>query len=308
MSESPSFSGSPLDRASQERTDPAWIEQRLADPSARFLALWRLNGLVKASQPPELAWATRDVREFENQTTGPVLLGLQDETAHFAIDVSGLDKPESKLGVIGEAKFSDIRAVAAQLPHGEAAILAQARSLIDWHAHHSFCSNCGEPTRSVQGGTVRYCGDCRTEHFPRTNPVVIMVVVRGDRCLLGRQMDWPVGMYSALAGFVEPGETIEEAVRREVREEASVEVGTVRYQASQPWPFPSSLMIGCIGEALSERIVIDPAELQDARWFELAKVRRALEEPDASSGFFIPPPMSIAHHLVKLWVASSLGS
>lgn len=301
MSDRPAFTQNPLDRASEKRIDPVWLESKLGDPDSRFLALHDLNALVIGGEQPRLAWATSDVREFERESTGAVLLGLREEVAHFAVDVSPTEKPEAALGVEGAAAFSEIRALASTLPAEDAAIVAQARALLDWHAHHTFCSNCGEKTRPVQGGAVRLCVDCGTEHFPRVNPVVIMTVTRGDRCLLGRQKGWPPGMFSALAGFVEVGETLEDAVRREVFEEAGVVVGAVHYLESQPWPFPSSLMIGCRGEAESEEIRVDHVELQDARWVEREQVRKAIETPGATDGFFVPPAMSIAHHLLRAW-------
>ena len=302
MPDHPAFTVNPLDRASEHRSDPAWIESKLGDPDSRFLALHDLNALVISGDEPRLAWATSDVREFERESTGAVLLGLREGVAHFAVDVTGTEKPEAALGVEGAATFSEIRALASTLPAEDASIVAQARALLDWHVHHVFCSNCGEKTRAVQGGAVRLCIDCGTEHFPRVNPVVIMSVTRGERCLLGRQKGWPTGMYSALAGFVEVGETIEDAVRREVFEEAGIRVGAVRYRESQPWPFPSSLMIGCAGEAESEEITVDFGELQDARWFEREQVRKAIESPGSAAGFFVPPAMSIAHHLLRRWV------
>ncbi len=308
MSDAPVFSGNPLDRASELRTDPKWLDERLQDPASRFLVLNDLDALVKAGNPDDpqspggLAWATSGVRDLERESTGAVLLGLRDGVAHFAVDISGTEKPLSALGVEGAAEFGDVRSLAARLPGEEASIIAQARALLDWHAHHVFCSNCGEKTRPVQGGSVRLCIDCQTEHFPRVTPVVIMVVTRGEECLLGRQRGWPDGMFSALAGFVEIGETIEEAVRREVREEAGIRLGAVRYQASQPWPFPSSLMIGCTALATSGKIVVDHRELQDANWFSRDKVRQAIESPGSAEGFFVPPAMSIAHFLLSGWI------
>ena len=295
------FSGSPLDRAGNRRRDETWIAQQLEREESRFLPLWRLSVLVKNATPRALGWARNELREHVSKTGEIVLLGLKGDVAHFAVDVSGLEKPEAELGVVGVAKFEDVRAVAPQLPLEEAAITAQARACIDWHARHRFCSVCGHATTSGQGGLVRECDECNAEHFPRTDPVVIMLVVDGDRCLLGRQAAWPGSMYSALAGFVDQGETIEEAVRREVEEEAGLSVGGVRYLSSQPWPFPSSLMIGCLARAESVDVKVDPGELAEARWFEREEIRKVLAEPDASHDFGIPPPMAIAHHLIRGW-------
>jgi NAD+ diphosphatase len=292
------FSANPLDRASQRRREPAWISARLEDPTTRFLPLWKLNALVRQQSTPALAWARGEVRASMDTEVGPVLLGVREGIAHFAVDVSPLAEPEQSLGVAGVAKFQEPRAIAALLPAGEGGILAQARSLVDWHARHRFCSSCGAKTRSGEGGYLRACPDCSAQHFPRTDPVVIMLVARGDRCLLGRQAAWPPRMFSALAGFVEPGETLEEAVRREVLEEAGIEVAGVRYHSSQPWPFPASLMIGCIAEAASDAIQIDPGELSEARWFSRQEIQKALAEP-GSGDLFVPPPMAIAHRLIR---------
>jgi NAD+ diphosphatase len=197
---------------------------------------------------------------------------------------------------------ADLRAIAVQglVPAPELGILATAKSLLDWHARHRFCANCGAPTEPVHAGYRRDCGACGTQHFPRTDPVVIMLIARGDKCLLGRQARFADKMYSCLAGFLEPGETIEDAVRRETYEEAGIRVGAVRYLASQPWPFPSSIMIGCVGEAETDEIVIDRAELEDVRWFSKEEARRMLagEHED----FAAPSPIAIANHLLRTWV------
>ncbi|MCP4002734.1 MAG: NAD(+) diphosphatase [bacterium] len=307
MSNSPeplAFTGNPLDRANNIRRDEKWLKEQLESEESRFLPVWKLNVLVKSASAPELAWARKGMCESMNPHTGAVLLGLREGIAHFAVDVSSIEKPEDALGLNGVAHFAEPRATAATLPHGEAGIMAQARSLIDWHARHRFCPKCGSNTSVKDAGHMRECDDCDAEHFPRTDPVVIMLVESGERCLLGRQAGWPPSMFSALAGFVEHGETLEEAVRREVHEESGIEVGDVRYHASQPWPFPSSLMMGCMARALSEKIVVDRHELEDARWFEREKVLRAVREPGSDKSFFVPPPMAIAHELIRAWAES----
>ena len=199
-----------------------------------------------------------------------------------------------------EENLLDLRslAVAGVLPQEELAILAQARSLLHWHTRHGFCANCGTQTEMKDAGYRRHCGACTTDHFPRTDPVIIIAVRHGSRMLLGRQSAWPEGMYSTLAGFMEPGETIEEAARREVFEEAGVRVGEIKFHSNQPWPFPSSLMIGLIGQALTDDLVIDPKELETARWFEEAEVRSMLEGTHAQ-GLKAPLPLAIAHHLIR---------
>jgi NAD+ diphosphatase len=292
------FTGSPLDRVSQLRHDAAWLAARLADPASRFLAMAELKALVHPGASPAIAWqpgAAVAAAQIAGATC--VFLGMAEGRAHFAIDVA----PAFAAG--GAEKFIDVRTLAPQVSAGDAAILAQARTLVDWHARHRHCAACGGLTLPANGGYSRRCGGCAAEHFPRTDPVVIMWVVDGDRCLLGRQRQFAPGMYSALAGFVEAGESIEEAVRREVREEAGVIVGDVAYVASQPWPFPASLMIGCQAEAASRDITRDGDELEDAAWFDRAAIAAMLtasRDPNANPR--LPPPFSLAHQLARRWL------
>jgi NAD+ diphosphatase len=227
-----------------------------------------------------------------------VLLGSRDGEILFAIDVTGLDEPAGKLG-LNDAEFPDLRAIASVLSPADASIAAQARHLLDWHSRHRFCPGCGQPTKAKDAGWARICPSCSTEHFTRTDPVAIMLVHSGDRCLLGRQAAWPRPFFSALAGFVEPGETLEETVRREVKEEAGVDVGAVHYHSSQPWPFPASLMLGCLADATSEEIKVDGAELEEAAWFTRDDVVRSLRRP--SDVLAVPPRMAIAHQLLRVW-------
>ncbi len=296
------FSGSPLDRAVRQRRDTRWIEARLSAAETRFLPLWQLRPLVKLGDAPGLAWARREFFEDLDPLPEPVLLGTDAGVAHFAVDVSAAEKPEDAFGIADVADFEELRAAVSRLPLAHAAIAAQARSLVDWHARHRHCAACGGDTATVEGGAHRRCIDCAAEHFPRTDPVAIALVTRGSRCLLGRSHGWPPSLYSALAGFVETGETLEEAVRREVREESGVAVGSVRYLASQPWPFPSSLMLGCLAEAESgsETLDVDRVELEDARWFERDTVRAALE--GARAELVVPPAFSMAQRLIRTWI------
>ena len=294
------FSGNPLDRGEAERRDPSWLRDAGQDARSRFLPYWKLRVLVREGSDLQLAWLNRDELPAGELDPPPVFLGLHDGHPHFAVDVSSLDEAE----LAGpDLRFEDARAAAMALPTEQSGIVAQSRSQVDWHRRHRFCSVCGEPTEQERGGHVRKCGACEAEHFPRTDPVAIMLIVDAERdcCLLGQSIGPLVrtGMYSALAGFIDQGESIEEAVRREVGEEAGIQVGRVRYHSSQPWPFPSSLMIGCHGEALSTRIDMDTTEMHDVRWFTRDEIRRALahEHPTLK----VPGPIAIAHHLIKSW-------
>jgi NAD+ diphosphatase len=299
------FSGSPLNRCAIERRDPVWVEARRAETTARYLPFYKLEPLVKQEDGAALAWARWELFEDLDPKPEAMLLGVDEGVAHFAVDVTPLEAPLKTLGLTGVADFEDLRKFAGDLTSGEVAIFAHARSLLDWHARHQHCPACSGDTTSVLAGAHRRCIECSAEHFPRTDPVAIAVVAMGDRCLLGRGPGWPETMYSALAGFVETGETIEEAVRREILEESGIEVGAVRYVKSQPWPFPSSLMIGCIAEAESEEITIDPVELVDVRWFSLEEVRAAIDGKPGD--LFVPPPFAIANHLLRAWAESREG-
>lgn len=294
------FTGNPLNREALRRRDRTWLDAQLAAEETRFLPFWKLQPLLKLGDERELAWARRELFADLDPAPEPVLLGTLDDVAHFAVDVSVEERREVALGVSEIASFEDLRAIVSVMALPDAAIACQGRAYVDWHARHRFCAACGGDTRAVLAGAHRVCTDCAIEHFPRTDPVGIAVVVRGDQCLLGRGPGWPNNMFSALAGFIEPGETLEEAVRREVFEESGVRVGSVRYVASQPWTFPSSLMIGCLAEAESVEITVDRVELEEARWFSRKQLREALAGRTDEVG--VPPPMAIAHHLIHAWV------
>jgi NAD+ diphosphatase len=293
------FSGNPLDREEKRRRDAAWLRERLADDATRVLPVWKLSPLVRTGEPPRLAWATPALLDGREDQPEPVFLGVADGIAHFAVDLSDRPDPLEEFGFAGVAHFPELRAVAGLLPPGDAGIAAQARQIVDWHARHGFCPGCGERTHPETAGWSRRCSACSSEHFPRTDPVVIMLVLDGERCLLGRQPAWPRPFFSALAGFVEAGETLEEAVRREVAEEAGIAVDEVHYQASQPWPFPASLMLGCTARAATREIRIDSHELEEADWFTRDEVSNALAGPTARLA--VPPPMAIAHQLIRAW-------
>ena len=295
------FAGSPLDRLDYRRRDPDWLAARLDDPASRFLPVSKLAPAVHDGDVPALAWAKKSALELQREGATPVLLGVHPDApdkALFAVDVTGPDNPGERLGMMG-VDFPDLRAVAMRLSATDAAIAAQARHIVDWHSRHGFCPGCGATTHVKDGGWARVCDACSAEHFPRTDPVAIMLVHRGDTCLLGRQPAWPRPFFSALAGFVEAGETLEECVRREVQEEAGITIGRVEYRQSQPWPFPASLMMGCFAEATSEDIRVDESELEEAAWFTREEVQLALRRP--TDKLAVPPKMAIAHVLLRAW-------
>lgn len=281
MAEPIVFAGAPLDRAPLERRRPDWLAARRADPGARSVVLserglWLEGGRLVLVPP----------------NGDSVFLGLSGERPLFAQEAGDAEP--------GRGRPAGLREAATELRADEAALAAYAGSLLAWHRRHRFCANCGEPTEHADGGHERHCPACDAHHFPRTDPVVIVRVVDGARLLLGRQARWPEGRFSVLAGFVEPGETLEEAVRREVREESSVEVGEAGYVASQPWPFPSSLMIGfnAFADDGPEPRPRD-GELSEVRWFERTEVEAAAA---GTTGLRLPPPYSISRRLIDGWL------
>ncbi|HEY0132686.1 MAG TPA: NAD(+) diphosphatase [Nannocystis sp.] len=280
------FTGSPLLRLDHERSDDAAFARHLADPQARLL---RLDGLDPVtSEAGGLAWGPLDERD---PGAALALLGLLDgRPAFVALTPDPRGKPPfALLGLL------------AALPGPDAAVWGMARSLVHWHATTRFCARCGASTEVTRAGWGRRCTACTTVVFPRTDPVVIMLAEHGGRALIGRQPRYPAGRYSALAGFVEPGESVEEAVARELFEEAGVRATRVRYLASQPWPLPSAqLMLACIAEVESDALTIDHDELDDAIWVDRAQVRAALAG-DHDAPFIPPPPYAIAHELLSRW-------
>ncbi len=299
------FAGGTLNRASEKRTDSAWIESKRRDPSSLVLPMWQLQpfllGQENSGPPLELGMLTPEIAEpLAGDGATCIFLGLDRDRAIFALDVSQADDPAKTGQLAGRGYFRDARMAASFVSIKHAAIIGQAKAMIDWHRRHGFCPGCGAPTKMMDAGYRRLCGKCNAEHFPRVDPVVIMLATEGEACLVGRGKQFPPGMFSALAGFVEPGETIEEAVRRELMEEASVKVGEVTYYATQPWPFPSSLMIGCFARAESRAAKADENELAEVRWIERS-VARELVQGQRVDGILVPPPIAIAHHLIKAW-------
>jgi len=298
------YSGSPLDRAARLREDSAWIEAALAAPGTWWAPVWRGRNLMRGAGDghPEAVYLTGAAAGAVRMAGGPwAFLGLLNGVPLFAVDASAAEDPAPLLPADLGA-FTDLRAVAGLLPDADAAVLAHARGLMHWRTRHGFCGVCGAACAPRSAGNAVQCTDpaCATQHFPRTDPAVIMLITLGERALLGHSKRFPIpNMYSTLAGFVEPGESLEEAVAREVFEEAGVRVGAVTYHSSQPWPFPASIMLGFYGEALSEEIVIDREEIEDARWFTRAQIRNHAEH-----GFQVPRGDSIARRLIEDWVAA----
>ena len=288
-----------LDRASHLRTDNAWLDAQYAADHTMVIPVWRSRNLiVQGPEPRGVMLATGQTRALIEMSSITVMLGIRNDIAHFAIDISGLEPHEiGDLHAGGE--FVDLRSVGAVLDRTEASILAYAKGIMHWHSRHMFCGVCGSPTESRDAGHLRKClnPDCGVGHFPRTDPAVIMLVQKDDRALLGRKAEWMPGMYSTLAGFVEPVESLEQAVAREVMEEAGVEVTNIRYHSSQPWPFPSSLMLGYFADALSDDFTKCDIELEDLQWF----TRKDLA--DGGAGIAQRPRSdSIARRLIDEWI------
>ena len=288
-----------LDRVSHLRKDDSWLDVQYHADHTMVIPVWRSRNLIEnGPEPRGIMMPTAETRELIEMSTTNVLLGIRNDIAHFAIDISPLEAHEAnELSADGE--FVDLRSVGAVLDKTEASILAYAKGIMHWHSRHMFCGVCGGPTESQEAGHLRKClnQDCGAGHFPRTDPAVIMLVQKDDRALLGRKAEWMPGMYSTLAGFVEPGESLEQAVAREVMEEAGVPITNIRYHSSQPWPFPSSLMLGYFADALSDDYVKCDDELEDLQWFTRAELA------DGGAGIALRPRSdSIARRLIDEWI------
>src|SRR5580698_4326748 len=293
------FAGNPLNRASEKRTDAKWIESQRRDPSTLVLPMRRLEpflfGPETSSPPIELGLIRSEIADsIAGDDAISIFLGLDGDRAIFALDVSEAGEPAKTGPLAGLGHFRDARTAASMVSIKDAALIAQAKAMIDWHQRHGFCPRCGAPTKLMDAGYRRLCGTCNAEHFPRVDPVVIMLAIEGEACLVGRGKLFPAGMFSALAGFVEPGETIEEAVRRELMEEASVKISSVSYYATQPWPFPSSLMIGCFAKAANREAKPDEIEIAEVRWLERSHARELIITGRQIDGVRVPPPIAIA--------------
>ena len=290
------FLGNPLNRVGIERRDPAWIRAQEDHPGAEMIVFAEGRPLiVRGDASSTLCWLTLDARSLLPTGTELILLGHDGEQPRFAVDVTGREEAFSDFG-----QFAPLRDAAPYLPPAEAAIAGQANWLLGWHQRHRFCARDGGETVMADGGLKRVNPATGAEHFPRTDPVAIVLPTHGDEVCLGRGPHFPPGFFSAFAGYVEPCETLEECAVREVKEEAGLDIVKLDYIFSQPWPFPSSLMVGFIGEVSGRELTLDPDEIEEARWFSKDEVRQVLSgEP---GDFFTPPPIAIAHQLLKVWL------
>jgi NAD+ diphosphatase len=296
------YAASLIDRAAERRSDVDALRALENDTRARAYVIGgELIVLRKADGALDPLFPCADARAFKGGAAEVAFLGLADGAPRFAVAI----EPDAAAALKNGTDFEvmDLRSIAVRglIAAEHLPPLAEGKALINWHARHRFCPNCGSATHAVEAGWRRDCPACKAQHFPRTDPVAIMLPVAGDRCVLGRSHRFQPGMWSCLAGYIEPGEAIEDAVRRETREESGIVCGRVAYFASQPWPFPTSLMIGAHAEAISHDIVIDRTELADARWFDREEVALmiARQHPD---GFTAPAPVAIAYHIIRAWV------
>jgi NAD+ diphosphatase len=290
------YAGPYVDRASGLRKDAAWLAAALADPSSRFVPVWRHRSLIRELPEPGAVLVERTQLDAR-ATAEPILLGRFRGAACFAVELVADEAP-----ALGAAiTFTDLRLAGGLLPADEAGLLAYARAMVYWRGRHRYCGACGAPTQATTAGHVMACTrpGCDTEFFPRIDPAIIVLVSDGERALLGRQAAWPPGRYSTIAGFVEPGESLEDAVEREVREETTVEVRAVEYHSSQPWPFPSSLMVGFDARAAATAVACPDGELEDARWFTPAEI--------AGGTPALPPTQSISFRLIADWYERTTG-
>ena len=319
IAETVTFGGSGLDRAGELRADPALVEAARNHATSRAVPFWRGKPMIQKEPVARLVRLPFSHPLLKDAHPDAVLLGREDAGVVFGVDFSGWTPADVDVSTLGGfldpteqthpemddgSVFAELRRVMTWLTPRDAELAATGKAVFGWHESHRHCARCGEKTRMAQGGWQRSCPACSASHFPRTDPVVIMLVTHGNSVLLGRSPGWPEGMYSLLAGFVEPGETLEAAVRREVFEETGVKIGDVTYLASQPWPFPASLMMGCAGVAVSREITIDPAEIEDALWVTREEMMRVFSGEHA--GILPARKGAIAHFLLENWLADRL--
>ena len=286
-----------LNRASARRPNKAWLDTIRKNETTLYIPVWQQQNLVISTDFPQAVFINaQQVEKFNHNIDDEIFLGFHDNRAYFAIAVS---MAEDFINYQENAGFEQIKKIASMLPEDESALLAFARAMVYWHYRHQYCGVCGNKTRSDWGGNVRICtsSDCNEFHYPRIDPAIIVLVSHGERCLLGRKAEWPAGMFSTLAGFVEPGETLEDAVKREVFEESGIRVDHIQYQGSQPWPFPSSIMLGFNAVAQNENIKIDEDELERAHWFSREDIMQGFKDGSLRS----PSHHSIAFRLIESW-------
>jgi NAD+ diphosphatase len=300
------YTQSRIERAAERRPDDKAIAALAAQPNTGAYVIGGDLIVMKKGAPLNNPQFTMAEARALNPASETVFLGLLDGAARFGYGIA--PTVAEALKTRDGFHVTDLRSIAVQglVEPEHLPPIAEAKAVLHWHARHRFCPNCGHATQPVQAGWKRDCPQCKVEHFPRTDPVVIMLAIDGERCLLGRSPRFVPTMWSCLAGFVEPGEAIEDAVRRETREEAGITCGRVKYLASQPWPFPTSLMIGCHAEALTRDIVVDREELEDARWFSKPEIETMLMRKHPQ-GLTTPPPVAIAHHIIRAWVEDEIG-
>jgi NAD+ diphosphatase len=293
------FAGPYLDRAAHLRQDPAWFAAALADPRSRAIPVWKSRNLIAEGDAPRAAYLELTQIPAERRNDAElILLGRFGDTNYFTYEVESIEPPDLAAGT----RFEDLRVVAAVIPIDQAGLLGYARALISWRRRHRFCGTCGAQTLSAKSGHMLVCSNpsCRHEQFPRIDPAIIVLVSDAERVLLGRQASWPVGRYSTIAGFVEPGESLEDAVAREVLEETGIEVERIEYHSSQPWPFPASLMLGFTAHAITTEVHLRDQELEDARWFTRADL--------ASNSTLLPIGQSISFRLIEHWFDAGGGA
>jgi NAD+ diphosphatase len=289
------FAGPYLDRAAHLRQDPSWFADALAAGDSRVIPVWNSRSLIADGAHPRAAFLPLlEVPQERRGVDDLILLGQANRTSFFAYEIESIDPP----AVPGDMRFEDLRVIASLLPPDEAGLLGYARAMVSWRRRHRYCGSCGTKTLATKGGHVLICTNptCRHEQFPRLDPAIIVLISDGERALLGRQASWPAGRYSTIAGFVEPGESLEDAVAREVLEETGVEVDDIAYHSSQRWPFPASLMRGFTARATTHEVFRRDDELEDARWFSRSEV--------ASGMPLLPPRQSISYHLIEHWFDS----
>lgn len=295
------FAAEPLDRASIQRADGDWVQNQIDNPDNLMIPLHFGNPLITGGEPAFLSTAAR--AEF-GQQAATVFLGRYNDTAYFAIDASTTPDPAAApFADIGE--YLPLRDVASTLSSNDLAMIGQGRWFLDWHHRHAFCAKCGNQTQFADGGAKRVCHTCETEHFPRTDPVAIVLATHEGSCLLGRSPHFPPGFLSALAGFIEAAETPEQCAIRELKEEAGVTLTDVRYQFSQPWPFPSSLMMGFIADAADRDLTLDETEIVEAKWISKEEINQLRKIDDANMSetddIRLPPSFTIARQLIERW-------